>query len=425
MGAIGLLCCIMVAVSTLPVVLWIKRNMEAYKVRNEAKRSPRVLRRLLSALMVRRYKWKSSDPLSNHEDRHVALILQEYRLVWFFVLDTMILLVIGVLAGVAQASGEVAVCAGCGLATTVLYLIETIVCAIKRPFTTTFGHVYCILTLVLSALSVALQTANLIMQWGGSTDYDTLNNLLVSSSVCDLCIIGISILRLVMDLLELFHALRRLVTCHEKQLTNHSEPELSAMFLEFKNNDDGEVDEKSALYDDSFDMMLIGNEDAAVAPDFLDGLSFERGNGIDLVLEDVVVVENNEDAELMEKTEVKKANYFEKPPPSRISSSRYNYNNSGGGGGKSGSLLMRRSSSVRAAATKRTNSMMVNSSHTDSSPTTKTTDVAQVLADEQQHVVAGKHHWLTTIPVAVDESTVELNCILEVKLAGGDQYPYD
>ncbi|CUG90300.1 transmembrane protein, putative, partial [Bodo saltans] len=361
LGVLGLLCCIAVAASTIHVFIWTKRNMETCKVRHRAK-SSRLLRRLLGPLMARRYKWKRNDSLSNHEDRHVALILQEYRFVWFFSLDTMILLVIGVLAGVAQASGEVAVCAGCGLATTVLYLIEAIVCAIKRPFTTVFSHVYCvcagcglattvlylieaivcaikrpfttvfshvycILTLVLSALSVALQTANLIMQWGGSTDYDTLS-LLVSSSVCDLCIIGISFVRLILDLLELFHALRRLITCHEEHRANHSESQISTTFLDLKNDD--EADEKDLFFNDGFDMMMVGYEDVPVAPDFFDALSFEKGNEIEVVG--------------VEPPDIKKESSFENPI-NRISSNNNNSSSRGGGGGKSSSLLMRRSSS--------------------------------------------------------------------------------
>ncbi|CUE74169.1 Hypothetical protein, putative, partial [Bodo saltans] len=67
-------------------------------------------------------------------------------------------------------------------------------------------------TLLLSALSAGLQAALLMMQSASSpVDVATLERLMLGSAVCDLCVMGISSLRLLLDLRELMTALLRKV----------------------------------------------------------------------------------------------------------------------------------------------------------------------------------------------------------------------
>jgi hypothetical protein len=270
LGVLGLLYCVAVVAGALGVFFWTRGHMEVHKVQRGAQPALPLLR-LVNAMMARRYRWRHTDPTAASADRHVALVLQEYRLVWFFCLDAAVLLASGVLVGVAQASGETAVCAGCGAAIAVMYLAEGVTCAVQRPFTTLFGHVYCAVSLGLSAVSVALQTANLLLQWGESTDYDTLNRLLLGSAVCDLCVMGISLVRLALDLKSLLHSLRRLVSCSKHK----NDPDESLTAVLFTELDDGNgkwgVEEEIVeCYDDHlpldpFDYVVNADEDDDVA----------------------------------------------------------------------------------------------------------------------------------------------------------------
>jgi hypothetical protein len=229
LGVLGLLYCFAVVAGALCVFLWTRGHMEAHKVQQGAQPTIPLLR-VVNVMMARRFRWSHTDPTcANTTDRHVALVLQEYRLVWFFGLDAAVLVVSGVLVGVAQASSETAVCAGCGAAIAMMYLVEGVTCVAQRPFTTLFGHVYCVVSIVLSAVSVGLQTANLLLQWGGSTDYDTLRRL--GAAACDLCVMGISFLRLVFDLMLLVRFLHRLALC-PGQLSHNSNVHLSAISME-------------------------------------------------------------------------------------------------------------------------------------------------------------------------------------------------
>ncbi|CUE74485.1 membrane-associated protein, putative [Bodo saltans] len=161
------------------------------------------------------YRWESTGGAEGDDEQrcHFAVLLSEFRLLWYCVLDLLTLFFIGVLAGVAQSSGNSAVCAGCGVATCCACIAQFGVCVWKQPFMSTFGNVCAALTLLLNAMSAGLQAALLVMQAASSSllDVAVLDRLMVGSAVCDLCVMGISSLRLVLDLHELLNAVVRRV----------------------------------------------------------------------------------------------------------------------------------------------------------------------------------------------------------------------
>ncbi|CUE74181.1 transmembrane protein, putative [Bodo saltans] len=109
----------------------------------------------LKALFVtKQYQWKGVVEGIVVEGQgamqsHFAVLLNEFRLLWYCVGDLVALLAVGVLAGVAQSSQDLSVCAGCGVATACLYLVQFGVCVRSRPFMSMFGNVYGALMLLL------------------------------------------------------------------------------------------------------------------------------------------------------------------------------------------------------------------------------------------------------------------------------------
>ncbi|CUE74119.1 transmembrane protein, putative [Bodo saltans] len=198
--------------------------------------------------LTKRYRWRTLTGGAKDDDsphHQFAVLLNEFRLLWYCVLDLVSLVTVGILAGVAQSSHNSAVCAGCGIVTCCVYAAQFVLCARTRPFLTTFGNAYAALTMLLSALSSGMQAAQLVMQSASSpVDVATLERLMLGSAVCDLCVMGITSLRLVLDLCELVAAVVRRVK--ERCSPDLGNAHLVVSSEAHKNSDAGGVERSSS-----------------------------------------------------------------------------------------------------------------------------------------------------------------------------------
>ncbi|CUI15473.1 transmembrane protein, putative [Bodo saltans] len=148
-------------------------------------------------------------------ERHAALVLHEYHLLWYFVIDTAVLFVAGVLVGVTQSTPGTLVCGSCSIFVAVMYSAQFGLCFNVFPFTSFFGNVHGLLVLVLSAVSAILQATHIVLSSHTAYAVDhasALDQLMLASAVCDLMVMGTSGMRAVMDLIELALTIRRLAS---------------------------------------------------------------------------------------------------------------------------------------------------------------------------------------------------------------------
>jgi hypothetical protein len=173
----------------------------------------------------------------------------------------------GVLVGVASATGEAAICSGCGVAIALIYAVQLGLCVKIQPFNTLFAYIHQSLTLALSTVSAAVQAASLITsQHNQSKALGTLETLSSVAAVCDLVVVGLSVARSAMDLVSLLKHLRHLsVVLSLKQRQENAEdskpfsPPASVLQL---NRAGGDEDEGMLT-----NIMLASGEDVEAADD--------------------------------------------------------------------------------------------------------------------------------------------------------------
>lgn len=88
----------------------------------------------------------------------------------------------------------------------VLYVGQVAVCAAVRPFTTLFSHVYALFTLALSVIAMMCLVWYLFGSTADNADLDALSTLLTVAAVCDLLVSGVSMLKMMLDVVDAVRA---------------------------------------------------------------------------------------------------------------------------------------------------------------------------------------------------------------------------
>lgn len=148
--------------------------------------------KLLRSLFQRTYVWYcvSCDALM------WRAVVDEFRVLWYPVVDVGILLTTSVLVGVGTGLQNAEVCRSASVVVTVLCVIQFFISVYVRPFTSRFSQVCVTTGLVLATLSCALQTAFMFSNVNNGTGSPATSTL-VASSVFDLMLSGLTLLRIV------------------------------------------------------------------------------------------------------------------------------------------------------------------------------------------------------------------------------------
>ncbi|CUG88568.1 membrane-associated protein, putative [Bodo saltans] len=159
----------------------------------------------------RRWKWRAVDGNERRSGQHLqraAVVLTEYRVLWYAALDSAVLVGIAMLAvGGGLSAQDTRLCRGSTIAALVLLVGQLATAVGVRPFTTLFSLVHGCATLALTCLSVLGQ----LLYGAAASSSDSTSGmwLVTASAVCDLAVVGVSALRMVLDVVELVRAVRR------------------------------------------------------------------------------------------------------------------------------------------------------------------------------------------------------------------------
>ncbi|CUG90058.1 GP46-like surface antigen, putative [Bodo saltans] len=159
----------------------------------------------------RTWLWDSHSGGARDAGRSVLIgsafvVLREFRVLWYPILDTAILVII---SGFSALSGDdTGDQRGWMIAILVLLTAQLVVMIVTRPFTTVMSFAYQTISVALSCLSVAFQLAFMFAQQPSASTTNT-RWLLQASSVCDLVIIGISVVKMLEDVISLVSAIAR------------------------------------------------------------------------------------------------------------------------------------------------------------------------------------------------------------------------
>lgn len=162
------------------------------------------------AILARRWQWESHSPHTSPLYNHGKLLVLQYRVLWFSVLDAAMLAILSVLSSLAVEQSMV-VCQALVGSIVALMFVHVLICTIVRPFTTLFDHVMTLLTLVTNAIVATLQLVLL----------NDLSNasILAGAATCELLLLGVVGAKAVMDVIAFATAIkrrcRRLVCVHE------------------------------------------------------------------------------------------------------------------------------------------------------------------------------------------------------------------
>ncbi|CUE71761.1 transmembrane protein, putative, partial [Bodo saltans] len=151
-------------------------------------------RSVLRQATRRRYAWQhdGSDKQTTIF-QHSMVVLLEYRVLWYAVLDSSVLVAVGVLAVV----GGLSHCTPIIALVMALLGAQLLLLIAARPYTTMFENIYSGTTLSLTLLSVAGQLVFASADSdGGVQDREW---ALTMSAVCDFVIVGVSLVKSMMD----------------------------------------------------------------------------------------------------------------------------------------------------------------------------------------------------------------------------------
>ncbi|CUG87381.1 transmembrane protein, putative [Bodo saltans] len=164
-----------------------------------------LLTRCVLRAMQRTWKWRV-DNVDGETQRCAWVVLLEYRALWYAVADTLFLVAVSSLAVVAglDVTNE-ALCRWCSA--TVVALLGALlgVLCVWRPYTTLFSLVYNVLTTALTCVSVAAQLAFVLTSFTSTSGLW----LVDASAVCNLLVLGLSLVKMVLDAWDLWNALKR------------------------------------------------------------------------------------------------------------------------------------------------------------------------------------------------------------------------
>ncbi|CUG90874.1 transmembrane protein, putative [Bodo saltans] len=224
----------------------------------------------------RRWKWQPSAAALSSEGTpsSAQVLLLEYRLLWYYCLDNVLLCVVTALSiasGLDQ--GNLILCQVATGAVVALLVVQLIVCLIARPFTSLLAHVATILNLALTFLSVGAQ---LIV---AASTSPSLLWLVDASLICILGAVGVSLCKVVADVHALFVGIRRRWIRLRNADKNQNDLMLSNMLRGTTDEDQealhvvSDVDAGKQLPTTKDDVALVGSE--AKACDFFDARDIE------------------------------------------------------------------------------------------------------------------------------------------------------
>lgn len=136
------------------------------------------------------------------------VVLLDYRLLWFSALDTAILVLVSVaaVAGGLDASAS-ALCYSLTAVVIGLQVMEAVMVIVVKPFTTLFSAVHTFGTLILTSLSAAAQLAYILVSRNNSST--SAMWLFKASACCNLAAVGVSAVKMALDLMHIFVSCRR------------------------------------------------------------------------------------------------------------------------------------------------------------------------------------------------------------------------
>ncbi|CUG88630.1 membrane-associated protein, putative [Bodo saltans] len=140
--------------------------------------------------------------------RLATVILIDYALVWYVCVDVTVLTAAGFL-GAVSSLGSGSACRASAVVVLVLYLGQLVLCAVVRPFTTLFSNVYALFTLALSTLAVACQVWYLFGSVIDGVDLIALSQFLTAAAVCDIMVAAVSMLKSLVDVVDVLRVCRR------------------------------------------------------------------------------------------------------------------------------------------------------------------------------------------------------------------------
>jgi hypothetical protein len=141
----------------------------------------------------------------DHVLRHSWIVLLEHRRLPYAVLDVVVLEVVGLLVAVCG-HGPDSQCTTVGVLVGVCCAAQLVVCAAASPFTTLLSFGASLFALFLTTLSAILQLSMFSIA-GNTSTAALLLRLSLAAAICDLLVIGVSVVRTLLDLIELATAL--------------------------------------------------------------------------------------------------------------------------------------------------------------------------------------------------------------------------
>ncbi|CUG76321.1 GP46-like surface antigen, putative [Bodo saltans] len=209
----------------------------------------------------KRWRWTTTDHHSTEQPlkmsggrrddslRAAAVLVSEFRVLWYAALDQGLLVLfacLSVVSGLNQVDDTL--CRAATIITVALLLTQLIVLGIAHPFTTLFSFVHGLLTLTLTTVSVLAQFLYALL--ASSTTQDLW--LIELTAGCNLAIVGVSAAKMLVDLIELGSAAkRRLLSASSlrsarriiRQETHDEDVEVKTMLL--RSHDDFSLEEES------------------------------------------------------------------------------------------------------------------------------------------------------------------------------------
>ncbi|CUG92933.1 GP46-like surface antigen, putative [Bodo saltans] len=280
LGIVGL------ALSTLPatgfLILWALRanRWNALKRNRKALTTFHSLTGVLKRIVGRRWEWTTADGHRMGMERAWPVLL-EYRGLRYGALDNIVLLGLSIMSVISGLSGSSAQCRGWSLVALMLLVAQLITVIVTQPLTTTFSHDYAIATVSLTCLGVLSQ---LLFVWA----VDSLP-LVDAAAACSLAVLGLSMLNMTLNAVQLVAAVRRRIVSLLKlraeyatslQLSSSKfEPSSSTDELLFPGDEifDINVDEEAMELDAV--MMMSGEGDEMSSPSGCDDDLFWNSEG--------------------------------------------------------------------------------------------------------------------------------------------------
>lgn len=173
-----------------------------------------LMAKILERGTLRRWSWIATNNTTSksggghHSMQHAWVVLLDFRVLWYAALDTFglaVLSVLGVVGGLDSSSNNGALCQTSTAAVVAVLFGQILLLGLLQPFTTLFSLVYNCVTLALTCVSVMAQLLYIVLS-SNSTSGLWLVEL---SSGCSLAVVGVSILKMLLDVVDLAAATRR------------------------------------------------------------------------------------------------------------------------------------------------------------------------------------------------------------------------